>query len=102
MFGRKIPGRSPLTLYAIPCMSCCRGSIRVVQSCHLASDKTPLTDPSAVAAYEHVLRGITIYKYAESYCHVSLDGLMELCLYGCFSMCVVCEFCLCVSFVCVT
>ena len=55
-----------------------------------------MTDPSAVAAYERVLRSITIYKYAESYCRVSLDGLIELCLYG-FSLCVLCV--LCVSFV---
>ena len=56
---------------------------------------TPPTDPSAVAAYERVLHSITIYKYAESYCRVSLDGLIELC-HGYFSMCVVCEFfCVC-------
>ena len=84
-------------------MSCCRGSIRVVQGIHRATQhlssvtRPPLTDPSANAAYERVLRSITIYKYAESYCHVSLDGLIELCLYGCFSMCVVYEFCLCVT-----
>ena len=59
------------------------------ESCYTSSycsDKTPLTDPSAVAAYERLLH---IFKYAKLYCRVSLDGLIELCLYGCFSMCVV-------------
>ena len=36
------------------------------------SSKMPLTNTAAIAAYEKTLRGIFIYKYAESYCRVSI------------------------------
>ena len=32
----------------------------------------PLTNTAAIAAYEKTLHGIFIYKYAESYCRVSI------------------------------
>ena len=35
--------------------------------CDPVSSKMPLTNTDAIAAYEKTLRGIFIYKYAESY-----------------------------------
>ena len=40
------------------------------------SSKMPLTNTSAITAYEKTLRGIFIYKYAESYCRVSVIDLV--------------------------
>ena len=36
------------------------------------SSKVPLTDTTAIAAYEKTLRATFIYKYAESFCRVSI------------------------------
>ena len=36
----------------------------------------PLTNTATIAAYEKTLRGIVIYKDAESYCRVSIIDLV--------------------------
>ena len=51
--------------------------------CHSVSfvcDKTPLTDPRAISAYERVLCSTLIYKCAESFCRVSLDVCVCVCV----------------------
>ena len=69
--------------------ACLRDSL-----CHSVSfvcDKTPLADPGAIAAYECVLCSTLIYKCAESFCCVSLFGLVCgvcVCVYVCMCVCV--------------
>ena len=51
---------------------------KVKYICDPVSSKMPLTNTAAIAAYEKTLRGIFIYKYAESYCRVSvIDSVFQ-------------------------